>query len=846
MIGRMKEFFPVVIVSFLFLSTTFGEEPLSLFRDGKSDYRIVLDPDASASELHAVEDLQQYFKVCTGVTLPILRETAVQKTPMIAIGFGGVCRSLGVEPVRASLGEQGYVIRTVGKHLVIAGTREAGTLYGVHRFLEEFLGIRWYAPGVTRRPQIKTLRISPLRRTVRPAFAFRNTSYAWPGRDADFMVRTTLNSSRGDGSGPYGLGYTFDGTCHSYFRYISPNEFFDTHPEYFSQIGGIRRRSETQLCLTNPDVLEIVTRRMLERMHRNPRVRQHNFSQMDYYNFCQCPECRAINERYETVGGTQYWFVNKLAERTSKIFPDKLIGTLAYTYTERPPEGVIMHPNVAVWLCHMFPSCDSHPIESCPKNADYKRRALAWSEKCSHLYIWHYIVNFAHYYTPFPNFRAMAADMRFYRSIGAEGVYLQGMSHGGGGGEFDLLRPYVGMKLLWDPDQNLDALICDFLRGYYGAAWEPVWRYITMLHDKVERENIHMHLYTNPGQGYLPDTVLQDAGKLFDEAESAVHNDPILLKRVQVARMPLLYARLFPRNGYEIRSNKLVFKGDLAGPAEAAAFVEQMRAYGFKALREHYGEPRALIPLSVMLSSGMDVVTIRNKFLAVDVTPLLGGRALRIIHRPTGKCITACNVVKNLYFPFCGGLEDRIDETFNPLGWMEPAAVVDVDQTSIKLSSQPRHGLSLSRTLTLDDSGPTVHVLSTLSNIGKKPCETRLCSHLELNLGRLGKTQIAFINKAGRRVRPDIKKIIDGKRQGLHLFEQNTPRALWRFAGTKGLQVIQSFDNTEVEFTRLCAYPEELGELELELWSRPVLLHPGESISISQKINVRPSDGAIH
>ena len=53
-----------------------------------------------------------------------------------------------------------------------------------------------------------------------------------------------------------------------------------------------------------------------------------------------------------------------------------------------------MHRNVAVWLCHMYPSCDSHSIQTCERNADYARRALAWSKICQHLYIWHYIVDF--------------------------------------------------------------------------------------------------------------------------------------------------------------------------------------------------------------------------------------------------------------------------------------------------------------------------------------------------------------------------------------------------------------------------------------------------------------------
>ena len=34
-----------------------------------------------------------------------------------------------------------------------------------------------------------------------------------------------------------------------------PERYFDTHPEYFSLVGGKRQSGYAQLCLTNPDVL---------------------------------------------------------------------------------------------------------------------------------------------------------------------------------------------------------------------------------------------------------------------------------------------------------------------------------------------------------------------------------------------------------------------------------------------------------------------------------------------------------------------------------------------------------------------------------------------------------------
>ncbi len=809
-----------------------------LVQNGTSAYQIVVAADASPSEQQAAKDIQSHIKTCTGAALPIVNE-APENAPMIVLGCGPVAKGLGVAPTPAELGEQGYVLKTVGPNVVIAGTPAAGTLYGAYEFLENAFGVRWLAPGVTKTPPAKDVALPSLDKLVKPAFLMRDISYAWPGGDADFRARQRENAGKGGPDNPQGVQHAHDGRCHSYFRYVSPEEFFDTHPEYFSEIGGVRRRMETQLCLTNPEVLDIVTERMLKRMKEAPEFRQYNFSQLDYYNYCQCPKCTAMNEQYGTTGGTQFWFVNQLAERTSKVYPDKVIGTLAYMYTEQPPKGLTMHPNVAVWLCHMFPSCDSHPIATCPYNADYKRRAEAWSKLTSHLYIWHYIVDFAHYYNPFPNFGAMAADMKFYRDLGMEGIYLQGMGNGGGGGEFSLLRPYYGMKLLWNPDTDAKAVMNEFLDGYYGAAAAPIGEYIKLLQDKVDKEDIHMHLYTNPAQGYLPDAITDKAAGLFDAAEAAVKDDAELLERVRVARMPLVYAGLFPRNGYSIDSGLLSFRGPLVQLPETMDFVDRMQKHGFRDIREVMGDMNQMTLLCAVFNLPQSAPSIGNARLTADVVPFFGGRVLCITDRKTGQCITANEVSRGLFFPFNGGEETRLGGLFSPEGMFVQFSQAETTPTSVTLTAKAG-GFELKRVIRLEGDAPTLTVEVTLTNTGDKPREANLRSHTEFNLGDLMKTRVAFTDRKGQEIRRDMQPVIAGLREGEHYLDQKAPKGSWVFTGTKGLEVTQSFDDAKLDFAWLYAYPDYLNELEAELWMKPVTVAPGESTTFAQSITVGP------
>ncbi len=814
----------------------YAEPPTHLFSQGKSDYTICISDVASPSEKYAAEELQSYVKKSTGVSLPIV--TQGEGDFMIVLGFGEVTASLGIEPDIADLGEQGYIIRTAGKHLLIAGTPEAGTLYGVYDFLETYLGVRWYAPGVTHVPQLNDVPLPKVDKTFVPAFQWRHTSYAWPGGDEAFRIRMRDNSGSGDGEHPFGIQHIHDGRCHSYFRYVSPGEYFETHPEYFSEIGGVRRSHETQLCLTNPDVLEIVTEKMLKRMVEQPNARQHNFSQMDYYNYCECEKCRAINEQYGTLGGTQYWFLNQLAERTSKVYPEKLIGTLAYMYTEEPPQDMKMHPNIAVWLCHMFPTCDSHPIATCPLDADYKRRAMKWSEITKHLYIWHYIVDFAHYYNPFPNFRAMASDMRFYRDIGVEGIYLQGMGHGGGGGEWSLLRPWYGMKLVWNPDQDANAIMRDFLNGYYGAAATPLYEYITLLEGKVEKENIHHHLYTNPAQGYLTDEVLERSVALFDAAEAAVAEDEELLERVRVARMPLTYAYTFPRNGYRIENQTLLFNGPLAPLDEISVFLDRMKAHGFQAIRERQGDPDQLMMLGLALSLPLEAPRIQNDALEADIVPFLGGRVLRITDRATGKCVTGYNITRNLFFPFCGGEETRIGGIYDIDGMFYQFAIEEQQPSSITLLVDTGSWL-IRRKISLVENKPVIQIATTLENLGGGVRETIVRTHTNFDLGTLDSVRVVFENRRGEHVERDLKAAIAGLREGEKYMDTDAPKGEWRLAGDKGVEIIQRFPDEEVDFAWLYAFPDYLNDLEAEVWAKPVMLEPGHSKTFIHEIEVQ-------
>jgi hypothetical protein len=132
-------------------------------------------------------------------------------------------------------------------------------------------------------------------------------------------------------------------------------------------------------------------------------------------------------------------------------------------------------------------------------------------------------------------------NVRFFVENHVKGIFVED-TYETPNSELSALGGYLTAKFLWNPDYNQDRAMTEFLDAYYGAAARPVRQYIDLLHDKVERENIHVHLYGPPVRAYLDDALLQRANILWDEAEKQTATYPAALRRVQLSRMSVDYA----------------------------------------------------------------------------------------------------------------------------------------------------------------------------------------------------------------------------------------------------------------------------------------------------------------
>jgi hypothetical protein len=550
----MLQHVQMVLLLLALLVVGVAQAQITLTQNGQSAYVIVRPADAIPSEQRAAAELQGFIGEVTGAMLPIVDDR--QPLPERALVLGkvaGLPFAVNVD----DLGQEGFVMRTQGERVYIIGGRPRGTLYGVYQFLEDYLGCRWYAPAVSNIPTQLTITLPAINRTVTPAFAYREPYYTH-AQNGDWAARNRANSRNAALLAEHGgkIVYPQDYFGHSAHTMLPPAQYFAAHPEYYALYHG--ERAQHDLCYTNPAIVPIAIAAVRKTLKEHPETDIISVSQMDGEFICECPNCQAMMAREGSYSGPVLHFVNQVARAIAEEFPHVLVDTLAYLHTMQPPKMLKPEPNVVVRVCSMR-ACYSHPKTACPVNEPFLKALTGWCNIAPHVYVWDYVTNFQHYHMPFPDLRIQAENIRLYQQLGVQGCFMQGSyALRGQGGEFAELRAYLLAKLLWDPSLDPDAVINDFLQGYYGAAAGPIRQYIDLINDQVDAEHMNYHnVFGSDDASFLTQEILDKADALFVKAKELVKDKDAALKlRVEVAEVPILYARLFNVIGSEEQLRK--------------------------------------------------------------------------------------------------------------------------------------------------------------------------------------------------------------------------------------------------------------------------------------------------
>ena len=501
-----------------------------MVKSGKPKSTIQLPEHPTPQETNAAAQLQLWIKEMTGATLGVTSGKAGRGS--IAIRTDG------------SLGDEGYAIAVNRGQIVLSGGKTRGVLNAVYGLLEEDLGCRFYANDSIRLPRTNTLVIAPVARRYIPQLKIRDPFYAC-AHDPVWSLRNRANAP--NAAVPEALGGHMDYAgmfVHTAGQMVPADKYFKDHPDYFAQKADGQRTTE-QLCATHPEVVKIAIDYVRQVLRDNPHTEIVSVSKNDCQVSCLCDRCKKLREAEGSDMANQLFLVNQVAEAIEATHPEVIIDTLAYLETIQVPKTVRPRRNVAIRLCNDSVGSWSFPFTPA-EQCEVAKLVRAWSAVNNRIYIWDYNVNFSHYLAPMPNLDVMVANIRFWITNQAEGVMLQGGYQGPA--ERDQLKCWVTAKLLWNPSWDEKALAHDFIQGHYGKAAPALEDYEKLLQQMAKE---HAKDLAAPAGGirypmdapfFTKDFVTQ-AEQIFARAKALAAGDDELLRRVERARLPILYVQ---------------------------------------------------------------------------------------------------------------------------------------------------------------------------------------------------------------------------------------------------------------------------------------------------------------
>lgn len=535
------------------------------------------------------------------------------------------------------LNGDGFIIRNVGNRLYIFGRTVRGTSFAVYAFLK-VLGCKWWSFSEEDIPKNNNLTYSKLNIVKDAPFkqGYLKNNEAQTRENRFFLKSRSVNSEQFTG------GHTLQPMLKDYAK---------THPEIYPLVPEkkgskklIRKFNNLHWCYTAPGIADALVKAFEKEIaKRNGNLKDWiYFAGMgdNYGGMCQCDRCKKIykEETWTNPVGTKLSgdsatlirMFNVVAERLEKKYPGIRIGTFAYMSLEHPPGKTKPRHNLIIRMPHLH-HCIVHPVNKCKKNKSFMYSLKRWTEIApGNVYIWDYSINYgsSNFMFPFPLIRSLGENIRYYNDIGCAGVFLQG-NYVSTGGDLQVLKNYVWMKLLWNPGLKVDVLITEFCDGYYGPAANAMKKYVFLLEDAAETSE-HFDEFIKPDKlkkVLLTKKLLTEAKKFINDALIAVKGNEQYTRRVKEAEVSIDAIDFFEKGIKRViteKKGKLVVNGKYSYP-------EMVKTLGYsrKCSPCEWGS-YLTYHRNYKLMYGGPLVTLTDNNIKVDIAPVQKGRIYQL------------------------------------------------------------------------------------------------------------------------------------------------------------------------------------------------------------------------
>ena len=174
---------------------------INIINNNHTTYHIVHSVNSTEAERYACMELQKYLYLSTNTLIPVFSDKCMKRSKEIIIGSA---RDSQVSLELAGMSKEAFIIKEKDEEIYITGNSPRGILYGVYKFLEEFINFRCFTKDCEKYDSIDNLSIDKDFSLIQDfTFEYREV-YFTDAFNGDFAAKNMLNSNLADLSSKHG------------------------------------------------------------------------------------------------------------------------------------------------------------------------------------------------------------------------------------------------------------------------------------------------------------------------------------------------------------------------------------------------------------------------------------------------------------------------------------------------------------------------------------------------------------------------------------------------------------------------------------------------------------------
>ena len=524
-----------------------------LAENGKALFRVHVGTKADVITLNSAQELADYAgRISGGSFLPLSHDAHPLAGPLLVVGRdNALTAKLCPDIAYDELGKDGFVIRSVGPHIVITGNTPGGTMYGVNWFLDHKLGVKWLSPDYTHVPSTPSIELAALNEKQTPRFTFRQI-LSHEGQKKPFAARNLLN---GNSHGAYGIlpKPEIDHWDNSWQRPGLTGSFYQLMPTKEARPGW---HAGGQVAMMNPEVREFMADAIVKRLKGEPKYGDYWFGFMDNdWSWDMDGRSKEFAAKHGGVpSAPRVDMAIEVERRIRKELPEARIAINAYHWSFTPPTGLTIPDEILVYPMTIHVDY-STPLNK-GRNEQMGKDIAGWNDIAKTILLWDHVTNFHGYIQPTPNIYPIGESIQWLAGMKNIFGYFAEGSWNTPSAEFASLRVWLMARMLWDPKTDVQAAVAEYCDAYFGPAGKSIKAYIDLMHAEAARTKAAVWEKTNVDSPLLNFGFIAKADRLMQQAEAAVANDPVMLRHVRQVRICVDYVVLLRRKEFEMEAKK--------------------------------------------------------------------------------------------------------------------------------------------------------------------------------------------------------------------------------------------------------------------------------------------------